>query len=245
MNIKDAFKLSNTKTDFSGQDFLSFKPRKWPHGIKIRNTPIDKRTLRDVLVSKYHLPSNRVKLQKGSIILDLGSNIGLTIAHLKNVYPDAIIIGYEMDEENFLLAQKNIQKYNNVRLFNKAIWINNSIIEYDKKTDSDAFTISTSSSNEQNVKIKGATLKEIINEHQIQKIDYLKMDIEGAEKDILTHHDLSWLEFVNALNIEFHVKGQSIEPYIDIIKSHGFDAWKDTKHLSSIMAVRKSASNNI
>ena len=69
------------------------------------------------------------------------------------------------------------------------------------------------------------------------------MDIEGAEKDILTHHDLSWLDYVNSINIEMHLnEEESIDAYIKIIEDQGFKAWKDTNHISSIIAVKKAGS---
>jgi hypothetical protein len=65
------------------------------------------------------------------------------------------------------------------------------------------------------------------------------MDIEGAEEDILKNDDLTWLQYVKALNIEMHLdEHESVEYYINILEKQGFKAWKDTKHWSSIMAVK-------
>ena len=238
-NINDSFKLRYFTFDVSCKKFLYLKPRKWLHNIKIRNDYRDKRTFRDIILPKYHLPPKGVVLTKDSIVVDLGSNIGLTIAHMKNIYPDIKVIGYEMDIDNFLLAKRNTQTYDKVHLYNKAIWVNKTIVEYHKDSSFDGYSINVGPNDDRNTKIKGITLKDVIDEHQIKKIDYMKMDIEGVEKNILTHHDLSWLHYIKSMNIEMHLKeGENIETYIKIIKDQGFYAWKDTKHRSSIMAVK-------
>ena len=67
------------------------------------------------------------------------------------------------------------------------------------------------------------------------------MDIEGAEKAILKSENLSWMDMVQAMNIEMHLdENENIDDYIKIISDKGFDAWKDNYHMSSIFAVRQT-----
>lgn len=73
--------------------------------IFCRNNNDDYDVLHATFFEQYHFPP--INLPKHAVILDLGSNIGLTVRHLKCHYPGAIIIGVELDHENFLLAQKN------------------------------------------------------------------------------------------------------------------------------------------
>lgn len=239
-NFKDSFVLAYFKMGDARERFIYLKPKKWLHDIKIRDSYRDKRTLKDVFLPKYHLPPKTIKLKKDSIVLDLGCNTGLTIAHLKNLFPEIKVFGYEMDVDNFLLAQRNTKAYNDIHLFNKAIWIDNSSVEYFKHSGFDGYSLNIVSKTKENMKVKGITMSNIIEEHQLDKIDYMKMDIEGSEKDILNHHDLSWLKHVNAMNIEMHLtEEENIDDYIRIIKKQGFNTWKDTNHISSIIAVKK------
>ena len=59
----------------------------------------------DTFVSQYHLPPHGFRPRT---ILDLGSNIGTTIVHYAKLYPEARILGIELDEDNFCLCQRNI-----------------------------------------------------------------------------------------------------------------------------------------
>ena len=240
-NVKDSFNLSFYKEEVAEDHFIYFKPKKWSHAVKVRKSYRDLRTLKDVFLSNYHLPPNSSKLYNDSVIVDLGCNIGITVAHFKNIFPKATVIGYEMDCDNYLLAKANTKGYKNVYLYNQAIWIDNSFVEYEKHDGFDGYSIHIKSEKNENIKVKGITLKELIKKHQLEKIDYLKMDIEGAEKDILNDNDLDWLDSVNSINIELHlVDDIAIQNYIDILKSKGFEAWKDSNHVSSIIAVKKS-----
>ena len=241
-SVADSYKLSFHKKWVSKTNFIYFKPKKWSHNIKIRNSYRDLRTIRDVFLSKYHLPPKGTIITKGSIVVDLGCNTGITIAHLKNIYPDVKIIGYEMDRDNFLLAKRNTQTLNNVYIYNMAIWIDSGWVEYYKHSDYDGYSIYNKSIDNKNTKVKGATLMDLIKRHQLEKIDYLKMDIEGAEKDILNHQDLQWLDYVNAMNIELHlIDEKSLQAYIEMLNVRGFCSWKDYLHVSSIMAIKNKS----
>ncbi len=56
----------------------------------------------------------------------------------------------------------------------------------------------------------------------------------------LNFSDILFYRISSLINIEMHLdENQSIDTYIDILKINGFNAWKDDKHWSSIMAVRK------
>lgn len=241
----DRIKLSKIKPDFSKKGYYVLHPKSWKHSIKIRKHFIDKEVVEYVLYDKYHLPPKEISLSNNSIILDLGSNIGLTIYHLKQLYPKAVIFGYEMNTENYLLAKRNTKAFANVHVYNQAVWTENKIVEYNPNSDYDAYSISHQKNNEQNIKIQALTIMDIIKQHKLKKIDYLKMDIEGAEKEILNNQDLSWLQFVNSMNIEMHIdEGETLLSYINILNKNGFHAWKDDKHWSSIKAIRKSEHKN-
>jgi len=219
---------------------LELLPKHISHPVKIRNHFIDRRGLYEVFWHKYHLPPKDIKLQKNATVLDLGSNIGLTIIHLKNLYPDIKIIGYEMDLDNYLLAKKNTAAYDNVSLYNKAIWVDNEMLSYNSNTAFDAYAVDHTLEPTHAIKnVEGITISKLIKEHKLDRIDYLKMDIEGAEKDILKSKDLYWLNHVEALNIEFHFSdNKTIDEYIEILETHGFCAKKDSKHWSCILATR-------
>ncbi len=88
--------------------------------ILCRNNNSDHFVVYSTFLGLYHLPPK--KLKSNAVIADLGANIGLTIRHLKYLYPHSKIIGVEMHAENHSFAKKNLNGVNNCLLINAAIW---------------------------------------------------------------------------------------------------------------------------
>jgi FkbM family methyltransferase len=205
--------------------------------IFLRRNSIDHEVFEYVFVEKYHRPFKEITTSK-PVILDLGTNIGLTVIDFKNICPGAIIYGYEMDIENFELAKKNCKNLADVYLFNNAVWFEESILKYDKSVNVDAYKIDTNIKNEQNtIEVKTISIDNIIEEHKLKSIDYIKMDIEGAEYNIF-QNGLEWLKRTKQLKIEVHF-GEDIFKFIDEkLKQYGFKTMKDTHHWSTIIGYR-------
>lgn len=241
-NVMDKVKLSKIKVGTNKKSFIYLRPKGWKHNIKIRENYIDKEVVFYVLQDLYHLPPDTSKISKNPVILDLGSNIGLTIAHLKHIYPDAKIFGYEMNYQNYLLALRNTKYYEDIVIFNKAVWSEDGLVSYNINSNFDAYTIINDNIEIDKVEmfeIQSICLKSIISENRLTHIDYLKMDIEGAEKVILESEDLSWMDLVSVMNIEMHsISDDDFNKFLKIIESKGFSVSKDNKHWSSIIAVK-------
>jgi FkbM family methyltransferase len=191
---------------------------------------------------QYHLPPE--ELNPNATILDLGSHVGYTLVHLKYIYPNARLIGVEMDIDNFRIAQKNIEGIENCYILNKAVSIKDGIAKYDKNRSGDSYHLfNNAQGNEKSslIEIETITINTIINKFNLDNIDYVKMDIEGEEDKIFnssSNNDLGWLNIVRMMNIEIH-KNLFIESMIQVIEKYGFRVWKDDKHWSTIMAIRK------
>ena len=55
------------------------------------------------------------------------------------------------------------------------------------------------------VKVKCITLEDIFNEYKINQCDFLKMDCEGAEYDILLSTGGETLRKIKQINMEYHL----------------------------------------
>jgi hypothetical protein len=70
--------------------------------------------------------------------------------------------------------------------------------------------------------IQGKTLDSIMREYNLQRIDILKIDIEGAEKEVFNDTS-SWLEKTDAIIIELHERMKSGCDHSFYNGSKGFD----------------------
>jgi len=164
-------------------------------------------------VYKQTLPEN-------SFIIDCGAHIGLSVIYLKNICPTARIICFEPDEKNFSLLQKNILSHHleNVDAKQEAIWDENTSLNFIQDGNMGSKIGETTSSHA--VTVKAARLKDYLDE----KVDFLKMDIEGAEYKVLK--DISEkLENVEKMFIEYHGtfnQNKELLEIFEIILKKGF-----------------------
>jgi len=119
-------------------------------------------------------------------ILDLGSNIGLSVIYFKYKFPNSIIECYEPAKDSFEILKKNISSFGlrNVNAHNKAVGSKHGQTKFyiDNKTSA-----STTSSTSELV-----SFVECINVETIplsscfeRKVNLMKMDIEGAESEAI------------------------------------------------------------
>lgn len=139
-------------------------------------------------------------LRKDAYIIDCGANIGMSVIYLKAHAPNAVIEAFEPDEKNFYLLAKNIKSYNlnNVRLHKAAVWKENTILNF-ASDGSMSSKIDDRSESESSTKVQAVRLKEFL----VKPIDFLKIDIEGAEYAVLLDIAES-LSFVSAMFVEYH-----------------------------------------
>jgi FkbM family methyltransferase len=203
--------------------------------IWLRNNNIDNQVYDYVFSDKYHRP-DRPLISNPPVILDLGVNIGLTIVDFKNLYPAAIIYGYELDKDNAAMAWKNTAGLHDVFIFNQGVWHTKQLVSI-AGSDPDALKIDEPKSNGHNL-VSTLTMNDIVAEHKLHHIDYIKMDIEGAEYEVF-QKDLQWLDITDQIKVEIH---NGREPF-DFIRAKldqaGFITAKDTHHWSTIIGYKK------
>lgn len=157
------------------------------------------------------------------IIIDCGSNIGLSVLYYKQLYPFSSIVAFEPDEQNFLLLQKNVASNNlsEVQLHQAAVWIHNGTISFEGR-ESEASHISDGDTSHQ---VASLRLKDVLEQHD--QIDFLKIDIEGAEWPVLVDCKES-LQHVAHLFLEYHGKvddTNKLTELLDIVKQNGFKVY--------------------
>jgi FkbM family methyltransferase len=146
-------------------------------------------------------------------IIDCGSNIGLSIIYLKQIFPDAKIYAFEPDDENFSLLKRNMEAFHfdGVELHKAAIWTEETVLQF-----SNSGTLGSrieSGSHSGTTPVKSFRLKNLVQ----QPIYFLKLDIEGAEFSVL--NDLgNDIKNIKNLFIEYHGKFEQNNELIEILE---------------------------
>jgi FkbM family methyltransferase len=198
----------------------------------------DRVSLADLLFHHYYLPP--IPLCKPRYIVDLGSNIGYTVAHFAYLYPDARVIGLELDRANFEMAVINTTWCKErTALLNAAIWPTDGYVQFDGHEE-DAYRVASMvgapEASMLDRTVQARSMESIIEEFKIDRISYLKIDIEGGETELLLDSHASWLDIVDTLKIEIH--GTNYAAFHETLGRHGFRCHKDRRHWSCMAAIR-------
>jgi len=144
--------------------------------------------------------------QDVAFIIDAGANIGLTSAYLANRFPNARILALEVDQQNFELLAANTRHYPLVTPLLKGLWHRRANLMIDNPEEySWAFTVSEAVQKGSST-VDGISVADLLHDFGWERVDLLKMDIEGAELEVLSHGAEEWLVCVRVLAIEVHYK---------------------------------------
>lgn len=156
------------------------------------------------------------------LIIDCGANMGLSVLYFAQLYPQAHIVAFEPEEPIFNLLQKNVQAFaaaGKVELHQKAVW--------DTVTSLQFFTdhgmggsVANKVNDQAPTEVQTVRLAGFLQ----QPVDFLKVDIEGAEYTVLKDCD-PYLKNVQHIFVEYHSylnKEQKLEEVIGLLKKNGF-----------------------
>jgi FkbM family methyltransferase len=142
-------------------------------------------------------------------IIDAGANIGLASIYFANKFPYAKIIAIEPEMENFELLKKNVSKYPNIIPLCAALWDRVGQINlFDTGLGTNAYMVSDSGiiktpKHDLRSLVNTVTIEKILKDYNLDRVDILKIDIEGAEKEVF-NNSKDWIQKVNAIIIELH-----------------------------------------
>jgi FkbM family methyltransferase len=165
------------------------------------------------------------------VILDCGANIGLSVIYFKIHHPNSTITAFEPDEKNYELLVKNINSMglSDVEVRKEAVWIKDTTLNFSSE-GSTASRIEDDNENKskKSIRVKATRLNDLLK----SKVDMLKMDIEGAEYEVIKDIE-DKLHFVQLLFLEYHGTFQQntrLTEMLDILTRNGFQFYIKEAH---------------
>lgn len=202
------------------------------HPIFIRKKGSDLAVFRQVFIDEEYARvikfiSKHIKHPK--LIIDCGANIGLTAIKLAQSFASAEILAIEPDIQNFLQLQKNTGTLPQIKALNNAVWSHPCQITI---TDSfrDGLDWSKHTIPSINGQITALPISDFIQPNEHTQIDFLKIDVEGAEKELFK--DLttsSFLERTKILALEIHDEFDCRQDIYRILKAYNFVFFNDVE----------------
>lgn len=179
---------------------------------------------KDIFLNRiYHFESVR----PDPVILDCGGNIGVSLLYFKSIYPAARVTAFEADPAIFPFLEENVRVngLRDVRLVNAAL----SSKEGSLRFFSDGRCGSFIPEDGQAHPPRGWTAVLVpsvrLREYLAEPVDFLKMNIEGAEWDVLQDSE-DRLRAVREIAIEYHhLPGlpRTLHRILDLLSRCGFE----------------------
>lgn len=135
-------------------------------------------------------------------IVDAGSNVGYSVLRFRSDYPGASIVAIEPEARNLVQLKKNLSAYPDIPIEHAALWSHPTKLAFTSlDTHHNAFQVEEGNDGE----IEALTVRNIMDRHCFPRIDLLKIDIEGSEKNVFESPSvMEWLPHVRMILIETH-----------------------------------------
>ncbi|MGH7945789.1 MAG: FkbM family methyltransferase [Opitutaceae bacterium] len=170
-----------------------------PHPLWVRPGSSDAATFDEVFVAhEYDLPFS--DFSPGHI-LDLGANVGCASVLFASRWPAASILAVEPEARNLILLKRNTGPYPKINALQAAVWSRPARLAVaNPDDDANAFRMIEAPGDSG---IPAFTISQLIDRLGCRRLDLLKMDVEGAEAEILRGAE-EWLDRVNVMIVELH-----------------------------------------
>ncbi|WP_315852995.1 FkbM family methyltransferase [Candidatus Laterigemmans baculatus] len=167
-------------------------------------------------------------------IIDCGANLGVTVHFWKCLFPQARVTAFEPDPAICRMLRENCSGLNSVEVIEAAVWNEDGQLLFKSQGGVGGhlrgLTESTTQGGE--LGVRAVRLRDLLGE----PVDLLKIDIEGAEIDVL-HDCAERLVNVDRLFVEYHAfvdRPQRLAELVGILEQAGY-----LLHVHSEMASKR------
>ena len=179
---------------------------KFRNGIKLQvpgGSIMDSIPLTEVWTYQIYNP-NEFDLHKEDIVVDIGAHIGTFSVYAASKSPQGCVYSYEPVVENFDFLKRNIKLNNltNVIPINKGVFRSRGQVKVYSSSSLATYSVYGKGKGTRYVKVIG--LKDVFTDNSLKKIDFLKLDCEGAEYEILFNTPKEYIDKINKIVLEYH-----------------------------------------
>lgn len=190
----------------------------------------DKFTLSYLFYEVYIKKEYWINLTKSNpLIYDCGSNVGMGISFFKHLFPKAKIIAFEANPLVFSLLEKNVEQHHleDVHLHQIALYDHDTEISFflGKNSESLMGSIYSDRGGKDEVLVKAKRLSSFLRE--TPDVDLIKIDVEGAEWEILKDLDESGVirnarQYLIEFHLNIHRDTSSLSDFLRYFEKAGF-----------------------
>lgn len=181
--------------------------------VYLRPYSSDPQVFKQVLIDQEFAPVVRFFSQSridSKKMIDGGGNIGLSTLYLLSYFPNLKSLLFEPHVGNSLLIERNVPTHSGT-VEQKALWSKSGWVFPNEDSSEWGFSVSGNPVSTNHQAIPSIALSEVLDRFKVGGVDYLKLDIEGAEETI-------FLEDLRLADKLLRVKCISVEPHSNFFK---------------------------
>ena len=200
-------------------------PRQTPRSIRLHGWNLEVPDVPSFLTTYYAIFVQDIYRYQSPtptpLILDCGANIGLSVLYFKRLFPQARILAFEADPQHREILKHNIHGngFTDVELIHQAVWTKETTVSF-SSLGTDAGRIDVGG-DDHLVQVPAVRLARYL---ETRNVDFLKVDIEGAEIDVL-FNCAPLLGRVGRVFVEYHSflhRPQDLGRLLDVFQQQGF-----------------------
>jgi FkbM family methyltransferase len=182
----------------------------------------------------YYIKQDLIAPGTVKTIVDCGANIGLTSLYLASAYPLARVYSVEADPDNYaMLCENTATEPRIIPIHACVVATPRETVHFDNEGPAWG---RKSGATQKGTSVPALTLDELLARYEMKCIDLLKMDIEGAEREVLAVGN--YLDAVHHVVAELHDE-YGFADFSKDVAAHGLIASPPTSLGGAVTAHRR------
>lgn len=171
----------------------------------------DESVVAEIFLLREYAPIEPALKAAKTVVLDIGAHKGFFALYVRSLNETVPVLAYEPEELNFAALKKHLRlnKIEGVTVKNAAVAASEGMLLLNVSEDSHNHSIVIAPGTTLQKKVSATTLDRIVS--KFEKIDVLKMDIEGAEFQIFETAPFFVFEKLRTVFLEYHEYAPSMK----------------------------------
>jgi FkbM family methyltransferase len=191
----------------------------WSRPLRAWFCAEDETTIEAMLHMQTYEPVSWVAPEPGQVFLDVGAHVGwYTIRAAQAIGSSGRVIALEPDESNRRQLERNLSlnKITNQTVVPAAAWSHSGAVRW---SPSEVSVWNQIDETQGSQLMQTVTIDELVSQLSLPRVDWIKMDIEGAETQALQGAEWVLRRFQPTLFIEIH---ETLEPVSRFLAGFGY-----------------------
>lgn len=155
------------------------------------------------------------------VIIDAGANIGISALWFLAYHPGARLTCFEPGSENFALLAQNLGRYPDVSLEQAALGLEEGELRLNLSGHGAMHSVKEAENVIGSESTRGVRLDRFLADRKIDRVDLLKLDVEGSELDTLRGLG-DRIQAVHVIAGEMHESIVDEKEFYEFLSAHGF-----------------------